>query len=43
MRKAIEAMKDWRCEVVHNDFGWPMHAEVQCKKCQRRLALKEVR
>jgi hypothetical protein len=43
MKKAIEALKDWRCEVIHNDFGWPMHAHVTCKTCQRVHQLKAVR
>jgi hypothetical protein len=30
IRKAIEAIRDWRCETFHGGFRWPYKAQVEC-------------
>jgi hypothetical protein len=41
IRKAIEAIRDWRCETFHGGFRWPYKAQVECMTCQRKRSLGE--
>lgn len=43
IRKAIEALKDWRCEVIHGGFYWPSRGTTKCRTCHRIHPLKAVR
>jgi hypothetical protein len=43
IKAAVEAFRDWRCVNVHNDPRWPVHGRVECRQCQRKITLKEVR